>query len=195
MNKWIAASAVSILLLSGCGVSGDRSAKNATTGQPTAKQAANQTARKLNGQQNAAAPKTNVTVQADHLADLARRVQGVKDANCVVLGNTAIVGINVDGKLDRSRVGTIKYSVAEALGKDPHGLRTLVTADADINNRLAEMAHDIRGGYPVQGFGNELADIIGRIIPQMSTGKKASQAPAPSGHNTKQSVQTKQKAQ
>ncbi|MFB5759293.1 YhcN/YlaJ family sporulation lipoprotein [Paenibacillus medicaginis] len=191
MNKWIAASAVSILLLSGCGVSGDRSARNAATGQPTAKQAANHTARQL----NAAAPKTNATVQADHLANLARRVQGVKDANCVVLGNTAIVGINVDGKLDRSRVGTIKYSVAEALDKDPHGLRTLVTADADINNRLAEMAHDIRSGSPVQGFGNELADIMGRIIPQISTGKKASQAPAPSGHGHQQNGQTKQKAQ
>ncbi|MDP4096956.1 YhcN/YlaJ family sporulation lipoprotein [Paenibacillus sp. P96] len=195
MNKWIAVTAIAMLLLTGCGVSGDRNGRNTTTGQPTAQQTADKTVRKLSGEQKAAAPQTNAVVQADHLANLAQRVQGVKNANCVVLGNTAIVGINVDGKLDRSRVGTIKYSVAEALDKDPHGLKTFVTADADINNRLAEMTHDIRNGHPVQGFGNELADIMGRIIPQMSTGKQAPQAPAPSRHNHNQNGETKQKAQ
>lgn len=67
----------------------------------------------------------NATEQADHLAKIARRVNGVANANCVVLGNTAIVGIDVDGKLERADVGTIKYSVAEAIHKDPDGLNSL----------------------------------------------------------------------
>lgn len=104
---------------------------------------------------------------ADRLEQLAKSVPHVREANCVVIGNTAIVGIDVSGDLDRARVGTIKYSVAEALRKDPHGIHAIVTADLDIRNRLQEINRDIQAGRPVSGFANELADIIGRVMPQL----------------------------
>ncbi|WP_019636257.1 YhcN/YlaJ family sporulation lipoprotein [Paenibacillus fonticola] len=102
-----------------------------------------------------------------HLEQLVKRVPGVKGARCVIMGNTAVVGIDVDGKLERARVGNIKYTVAEALRKDPHGAGAVVTADVDLNNRLSEIGAKIRQGHPVSGFATELADIIGRIMPQM----------------------------
>ncbi|WCN38968.1 YhcN/YlaJ family sporulation lipoprotein [Aneurinibacillus uraniidurans] len=108
----------------------------------------------------------NATAVAKHLSTIASRVPKVNSATAIVFGNTAIVGINVDAKLDRSRVGTVKYSVAEALQKDPHGAHALVTADADIVQRLREMNEDIMRGRPISGFAEELADIAGRIIPQ-----------------------------
>ncbi|ANE47345.1 hypothetical protein SY83_14915 [Paenibacillus swuensis] len=101
-----------------------------------------------------------------HLESLARAVPHVKDANCVVIGNTAIVGVNVAEDLDRSRVGTIKYSVAEALRKDPYGKYAVVTADLDLAGRLKDIRQDINNGRPVQGFADELADIVGRVMPQ-----------------------------
>jgi YhcN/YlaJ family sporulation lipoprotein len=104
---------------------------------------------------------------ADRLASLARKVPEVKAANCVVFGNIVIVGIDVDGRLDRSRVGTIKYAVAEALRQDPQGVRAVVTADPDLAARIREISEDIRRGRPVSGFANELADIVGRLMPQM----------------------------
>ena len=42
-------------------------------------------------------------------------VPGVNDATAVVVGKYAIVGIDVKAKLDRTRVESIKYSVAESL--------------------------------------------------------------------------------
>lgn len=104
---------------------------------------------------------------ARHLEELAVSIPGVKDARCVVLGNMAIVGIDVDEKLDRSRVGTLKYSVAEAFRKDPYGIDAFVTADMDLNERLREIRADIEAGHPVAGFAEELADIMGRIMPQL----------------------------
>lgn len=104
---------------------------------------------------------------ADHLVQLATSVPQVNGANCVVIGNMAIVGIDVNGDLDRSRVGTIKYSVAEALRKDPHGVRAIVTADVDMNERIKEISGDIRRGRPVSGFADELGDMIGRLMPQL----------------------------
>ncbi|GAC42934.1 YhcN/YlaJ family sporulation lipoprotein [Paenibacillus popilliae] len=118
-------------------------------------------------------------VVSQHLADLARKVHGVQSANCVVFGNTAIVGIDVDAKLERSQVGTIKYSVAEALSKDKYGANALVTADMDMNARLREMAADIRQGRPISGFANELADIVGRIVPQIPNDVKQIESNAP----------------
>ncbi|MBD2861786.1 YhcN/YlaJ family sporulation lipoprotein [Paenibacillus oceani] len=101
------------------------------------------------------------------LEKLASDIPQVHSARCVILGNTAIVGINVDPQLDRSRVDVIKYSVAEALRKDPYGVHAFVTADLDMAGRIAEIREDIRQGRPIAGFAEELADMIGRIVPQI----------------------------
>ncbi|MCG7407818.1 YhcN/YlaJ family sporulation lipoprotein [Paenibacillus sp. ACRRX] len=113
-----------------------------------------------------------------HLVELAQRVPGVKHVNCVVLGNTAVVGIDVDSKLDRSRVGTIKYSVAEALSKDKYGVNAYVTADIDLNQRIQEMSTDIKRGRPIAGITEELSDIIGRMVPQIPKDVKNMKADA-----------------
>jgi YhcN/YlaJ family sporulation lipoprotein len=104
---------------------------------------------------------------AAHLEQLARGIKGVKDANCVVFGKYAIVGIDVDSKMERSQVGTLKYTVAEAFRKDPYGIDAVVTADLDLAQRLREIKVDVKKGRPIAGFTEELADIIGRVIPQI----------------------------
>ncbi|MFC6331381.1 YhcN/YlaJ family sporulation lipoprotein [Paenibacillus septentrionalis] len=102
-----------------------------------------------------------------HLENLAKGIEGVQDAHVVIMGNSAIVGIDVDPDLERTRVGTIKYSVAEAFSNDPLGVQAIVTADLDLRERIAEMGEDIRAGRPFQGIAEELADIVGRIVPQI----------------------------
>ncbi|MUG64632.1 YhcN/YlaJ family sporulation lipoprotein [Paenibacillus sp. 7541] len=118
---------------------------------------------------NNAAPEQGQVNQAtaSHLKAIAEKVPGVNSANCVVMGNTAVVGVNVDGSLDRADVGTIKYTVAEALRKDPAGANALVTADLDLNNRIADLNRHIQEGNPISGLAAELADIVGRIVPQL----------------------------
>lgn len=103
---------------------------------------------------------------ARHLEQLASSVPDVHSSKAIVLGKYAIVGIDIDADIERSEVGVIKYSVAEALKDDPYGARALVVADPDINARLAEISADILNGQPIQGILYELADITGRIIPE-----------------------------
>lgn len=121
-------------------------------------------------QQTAPEKRKNLSAQqrADRLSKLATNVPNVKGATTVVAGNYTVVGIDVESTLDRSRVGTLKYTVAQALKEDPHGANALVTADTDIVQRLREMRNDMRQGRPVRGFVEELADIAGRIAPQPS---------------------------
>ncbi|QAY65404.1 YhcN/YlaJ family sporulation lipoprotein [Paenibacillus protaetiae] len=157
MYKLIAAVLV-MLLAAGCGTV----ARNETSPSPQN----NKNVRVQQTDPRAPAKASSADV-ANHLEQLARSVPGVKKAHAVVMGNTAVVGIDVDGNLDRSRVGTIKYSVAEAFHKDPYGINALVTADMDLSKRIAELGADIRRGKPVTGFAEEMADIMGRIIPQV----------------------------
>ena len=68
------------------------------------------------------------------LVELATSIPNVNDATAVVIGRYAIVGIDVNSKLERSQVGSIKYSVAESLKKDPYGANAIVVADADTKH-------------------------------------------------------------
>lgn len=149
-----------LLVLTGCN-------RNATREQSSPSQNNHQQIKVQQTQKEDSRDITNPQTVANRLERLAASIPQVRKATCVVIGNTAVVGIDVQGNLDRSRVGTIKYSVAEALRKDPHGVNALVTADIDLYHRLREMRKSINRGRPVAGFANEMADIIGRIIPQL----------------------------
>jgi|SRR5690625_1487093 len=103
---------------------------------------------------------------ANHLANVASEVPEVESAASVVAGPYTVVGIDVDKDLDRSRVGTIKYSVQEALYHDPYGKTAVVVADADVTERIRGMGDKIQQGHPVRGVVDELAAIVGRYMPQ-----------------------------
>lgn len=109
----------------------------------------------------------SATQIAKHLVTIAKQVPDVTDATAVVTGKYAVIGIDVNEKLDRSRVSSIKYTVAEALQKDPYGANAIVTADADLVYRLKRMATEIKRGHPIGGVMEELADIVGRLVPEV----------------------------
>lgn len=101
------------------------------------------------------------------LVKLATSIPDVNDATAVVIGKYAIVGIDVNAKIDRSEVGSIKYTVAEGLKKDPIGAYAVVIADVDTVQRLNEIQADIKDGRPLQGIMEELADVAGRLMPEI----------------------------
>lgn len=123
---------------------------------------------------------------AKHLVNLATSVPNVNDATAVVLGKFAVVGIDVNAKLERSRVETIKYSVTESLQHDPYGANAVVVADADTFERLKEMQKQIKDGRPVSGILDELAAIVGRIIPEVPNDLMNNQNTEPTKSNDKQ---------
>lgn len=104
---------------------------------------------------------------AEHLASIANDVPNVHDAAAIVAGPFTVVAVDIDDMTERERVGTIKYSVTEALQHDPYGRTAVVIADADIMTRVQEMGTAIRNGEPVKGVTDELANIVSRYIPTM----------------------------
>ncbi len=104
--------------------------------------------------------------KATYLSHLAASIPNVERATAIVIGDYTIIGIDVDKNLDRSKVGSIKYSVAESIKKDPLGSGAIVIADPDVHARLIEIREDMEAGRPIQGIMNELADITGRLMPE-----------------------------
>lgn len=169
-------------------------------GHPQANQQAQQTedVRQIRVEQTA--PQTDEErkqATAARLESLAESIPEVEHANCVIVGKTAIVGIDVRGDLDRSRVGTIKYAVAETLRKDPVGVNAFVTADLDLYHRLQEIKEDMANGRPIQGILEELSDIVGRIIPQLPDDTVDIDSPPhdPNAATQEQGVQKSQSSQ
>ncbi|GAB6990631.1 YhcN/YlaJ family sporulation lipoprotein [Paenibacillus pini] len=172
---------LSLVLLSGCNTAANNSAspspqsKHETANGQTSDRYSRLSLKSTSKAAGNTIKETTDLKVKDHLETLAKKVPGVKNAHVVVFGNRAVVGIDVDGQLTRSRVGSIKYSVAEALRKDPRGKKSLVTADMDLSSRIAEIGEHVRKGRPVSGFASEMADIIGRIIPQLPQDVKPKQ--------------------
>lgn len=140
MNKRLIVLLISALVLTGC---------SANRGNNKTGQSINQ-----NNVQMGQSVKQNKRLSnqqiAYRLVNIAQRTPGVRNATAVVLGDYAVVGIDLDKNLDRERVGTIKYSVAQALKNDPYGANAVVTSDPDMIQRLREMGQGIREGKPVK---------------------------------------------
>ncbi len=103
---------------------------------------------------------------ARHLVVLSKKNSDVRDATAVIIGNQAIVGLDLDKDTDPDRVGTIKHTVSRALKKDPYGANAYVTADPDLVQRLNNLGTSIRNGKPVSGLRDEMTSIIERIMPE-----------------------------
>ncbi|MPQ26108.1 YhcN/YlaJ family sporulation lipoprotein [Bacillus paralicheniformis] len=120
------------------------------------------------------------------LVKITESVPGVNDATAVVLGRLAVVGIDVKDNLERSKVESIKYSVAEALQNDPYGANAAVVADPDTVNRLRAMGREIQAGRPVKGILDELAAIVGRVLPEVPNDATDNQQTNPTKSNNDQ---------
>lgn len=119
------------------------------------------------------------TTQADTIARAVERVPGVDNATVVVSGNTAYVGIDVkDGNMGRTvgfgttnrttnNIATIKSQCARQVrATDPNINTVYVSADADFLDRIRRVGDSIRRGRPVDGFRNELDELVRRLTPE-----------------------------
>lgn len=160
MYKFVAVILLLTIALAGCSQSPKNGASSSQAQDPNRQVKVQQTAPQKTAIRNPQAV-------AERLEQIASSVPNVQSANCVVFGNTAIVGINVPPDMDRSHVGTVKLAVAEALKKDPFGADAFVTADIDMSERLRKIRNRVQAGQGFSGLADEMAAIIGRIIPQI----------------------------
>ncbi|MEC1846163.1 YhcN/YlaJ family sporulation lipoprotein [Bacillus amyloliquefaciens] len=130
---------------------------------------------------------------AKHLVEVTEKIPGITDATAVVLGRYSVIGIDVYDNLERSKVESIKYTVAQALKNDPYGANAVVVADPDTVSRLRGMASDIKAGRPVSGILDELAAIVGRVMPEVPNDVTDNEKESPTKSNDDQLNERDQK--
>ncbi|OKA55180.1 YhcN/YlaJ family sporulation lipoprotein [Bacillus licheniformis] len=174
-----------VMLLSACGI--QNNARNEANELPGN--------RPIHVKNSAQEPVNREDGQAisQRLVKITESVPGVNDATAVVLGRLAVVGIDVKDNLERSKVESIKYSVAEALQNDPYGANAAVVADPDTVNRLRAMGREIQAGRPVKGILDELAAIVGRVLPEVPNDATDNQQTNPTKSNNDQLNERNQK--
>lgn len=107
---------------------------------------------------------------ADNLAKAVQRIPGIRSAAAVISGDAAYIGINIDinSSIDNtSKIQNIKKQAADTVRNTDRNIKTVyVSADADFIQRIDKISNDVRNGKPVEGFEDELNEIVKRITPE-----------------------------
>jgi YhcN/YlaJ family sporulation lipoprotein len=128
-----------------------------------------------NNSPNYALGNTGGTTVADRLARVCEGVPGVDNATCVVSGDTAYVGVDTDGDLtgrniaygNANDLSAVKRQCAQKIRAANPQIRTVyVSTDANFFERLRRVGDGIRNGNPVDGFRNELNELIRGLTPE-----------------------------
>lgn len=107
-----------------------------------------------------------LTERADRIADKVEELDQVNNATVVITENTVLVGIDMDRETKGELSADIKEEVEDAVQSVDRQIdRVAVTADPDIFTRIENVANNIGEGRPLSGFGQEIEEIIRRIIP------------------------------
>ncbi|KEO83370.1 YhcN/YlaJ family sporulation lipoprotein [Tumebacillus flagellatus] len=104
------------------------------------------------------------TFTADRIADLAHSVNGVANARALVIGQTAIVALNLDkGVRPEAQTGLIQTVRQRILVQAPEFKRVHITADRALHRRVQRIADEIRAGHSLSMFNDDIMDLTRRI--------------------------------
>jgi YhcN/YlaJ family sporulation lipoprotein len=103
---------------------------------------------------------------AQRISDEAAKLSEVGRATAVVLGNTALVGVEFDAQYKGDMTTRIKDMVTDrAKQAEPAIQRVAVSADPDVVQRVRAMAESTQGNNAAD-ISAEFTEIVNRIMPR-----------------------------
>lgn len=116
------------------------------------------------------APGQNQNVQAttaDRVVRLVNAMPEVKGSYALVVGNVAMVGVDMRDRLSGDKENELKDRIsAETKRQMPELAEVWVTADPDLVTRIRDLASRIGHGEPITGFFEEISEIAKKLQPQ-----------------------------
>jgi hypothetical protein len=104
------------------------------------------------------------TFTADRLTDLASSVNGVANSRALVVGRTAVLGINLERTVRPQQKGEIIQFVRQrVLVQAPEFQRVHISTDRALNRRIGRIADEIRAGHSLTMFNDDFMDLTKRI--------------------------------
>lgn len=104
---------------------------------------------------------------ADQIVQMVNKMTGVKASYAVVIGNLAMIGVDLKDRLNADQENQLKDRIAaEVKAKMPQLAEVWVTADPDLVVRIRDLAARIARGEPISGFFDEVNNLIQKLRPQ-----------------------------
>ncbi len=103
---------------------------------------------------------------AKRISDEVVKLSEINKATTVIVGDTAIVGVNFDAQYRGQLTTRIKDMVQERAKKAVPGIQKVaVTADPDLMTRVQAIMTKIESGSSATDVGSEFTEILNRINP------------------------------
>ncbi|KAE9637004.1 YhcN/YlaJ family sporulation lipoprotein [Defluviitalea raffinosedens] len=104
--------------------------------------------------------------RAKHIARIITTLPKVEKATVIVMGNIALVGVELDHGINEEEVEEAKTLIEEKTFLADASLKNVaVTASPELVKRITSIAQDLNNGKPIDGLAEELGSIIRRITP------------------------------
>ncbi|MDA8212272.1 MAG: YhcN/YlaJ family sporulation lipoprotein [Clostridia bacterium] len=102
---------------------------------------------------------------ADDIARKAAAIDGVNRAYVVVVGNVALIGVDLKKNIEGAKVERIRELAASRAKEDPRIVNAVVETDPDAVGRIQGMARGIAEGRPISDFFKEIGEFFNRAKP------------------------------
>lgn len=103
---------------------------------------------------------------AKKVSDEVQRLSEIKKATTLVVGDTALIGVEFDAQYKGEMTTRIKDMVANrAKAADKRIQNVSVTADPDLLTRVQDLGTKLDGGSVISDITTEFTEIVNRIAP------------------------------
>lgn len=103
---------------------------------------------------------------AKKVSDEVQRLSEIKKATTLVVGDTALIGVEFDAQYKGEMTTRIKDMVASrAKAADKRIQNVSVTADPDLLTRVQDLGKKLDGGSVISDITTEFTEIVNRIAP------------------------------
>ncbi len=102
---------------------------------------------------------------AQRACDAAENINGVENANAVVMGDTCLLAYEPENRAD-TNMDRLKETIAERVKNSDKSIKKVVVSDsADIMDRVNQLSNDMTNNRNAESIGSEINDLIQRINP------------------------------
>ncbi len=102
---------------------------------------------------------------AQRACDTAENIDGVENANAVVMGDTCLLAYEPTNRAD-TNMNRLKETIAERVKNTDKSIKKVVVSDsADVMDRVNQLSNDMTNNRNTESIGSEINDLIQRINP------------------------------
>ncbi|MGZ4032188.1 MAG: YhcN/YlaJ family sporulation lipoprotein [Tumebacillaceae bacterium] len=104
------------------------------------------------------------TFTADRISDLAHSVNGVANARSLIVGQTAIIGLNLNRSVKKPQVSDLVHYVRQrVLVQAPEFTRVHITTDKALVRKIQNISDQIRAGHSLTMFNDDIMSLTHQI--------------------------------